>query len=46
MTREEATQVLNNLVEQVQGTPELHRQLWQAIETLNEATPVLNVPEP
>lgn len=40
MTREEARNLLNDLVENVQGTPELHRRLWEAIATLDA------VPEP
>lgn len=34
MTREEAYKILNDFIENVQGTPEVHRTLWQAIETL------------
>ena len=36
MTREEAFNILSELVERVNGTPDLHRQLWQAIAVLNE----------
>lgn len=49
MTREEASKILKDLIEQIQGTPAVHRQLWQAIETLYslEADPApLALPHP